>query len=102
MLIAQPKVRIVSKEVTLATGDIVRAYFAVILTEGVQEVRFLGTKPVETTEAAETPCAAPLCIAAPKTATLYETFIPAIFEAVSPFYTLDFLTSQLARAPSVR
>ena len=93
MLIRKPNVHIVSQDVTLATGEVVRAYFAVIETNGFREIKFLGTKPIE---------AEVLLLAAPKTTVLGEFFIPSFFEAISPFYTLDFLTSQSARAPSVR
>ncbi|MDE1874734.1 MAG: hypothetical protein KGH68_01550 [Patescibacteria group bacterium] len=99
MLIRKPQVNIISREVTLATGEVVRAFFAVIVTEGVPEVRFLGTQSIEAQAEREEV----LMLAAPRVCSeCCELFISKFIEAISPFYTLDFLTSQLARAPSVR
>ena len=97
MLIKRPQIHIVSQEVILATGEIVRAFFAVIETEGVREIKFLGTRPTE-----ESALEKSILLAAPKTTIFADLFIPSYFETVSSFYTLDFLTSQMARAPSVR
>jgi hypothetical protein len=98
MLIKQPQVQIFSRQVTLATGEAVLAFFAIIETGGVREIKFLGTKPLETEVQEEV-----LLLAEPKKLSIFGSlFIPSFFEAVSPFYTLDFLTSQLARAPSVK
>lgn len=101
MLIKKPQVHIVSREVTLATGELVRAFFAIIDDNGVREVKFLGIKPIESEASAS--YEEVLLLAEPKKITIFgDLFIPSIFEAISPFYTLDFLTSQLARAPSVK
>jgi len=101
MLIRKPQVHIVSREVTLATGELVRAFFAVIETEGVREIKFLGTKPIEETASAPAQEEV-LMLEAPKTTIFGEIFIRSFFEAVSPYFNLDFLTSQMARAPSVK
>ncbi|HEU0080468.1 MAG TPA: hypothetical protein VFQ72_00370 [Candidatus Paceibacterota bacterium] len=98
MLIKKPQVHIVSREVALATGELVRAFFAVIEAEGLREVRFLGFKPLESETSSPV-----LALTAPRSIASYgDIFIPSSFEAVSPFSALDFLTSQPARAPSVR
>ncbi|HEU5114623.1 MAG TPA: hypothetical protein VFT82_02560 [Candidatus Paceibacterota bacterium] len=99
MLIRKPQVHIFAKEVTLATGELVRAFFAVIETEGVPEIRFLGTKPIEENVA---PSAEPLLLDTPKRSVYTELFIPTFIEAVSPYFNLDFLVNQLARAPNAR
>ena len=100
MLIKQPQIRIVSKEVTLGTGEVVLAYFALVNTEGVIEARFLGTKPIPATEDSnKTPVALLENICS--TVCLHASPKP-FFARVSPFFTLDFLVNQLARAPSVR
>lgn len=100
MLIRKPNVTIISRKVTLATGEVVLAFFAIVETEGFREIKFLGTKPVQASQDTsqnqvlllenKTPCAFSQCFEA-----LYT-------ETVSPFCTLDFLTSQPARAPSGR
>lgn len=100
MLIRKPQVHIISREVTLATGEVVRAFFAVIETEGVREIKFLGTQPIHAAPEAKGEA---LMLAAPKVCSEYcELFISKFIEAISPFYTLDFLVNQLARAPSVK
>lgn len=102
MLIKQPQVNIVFRDVVLATGEKARAYFAVIVSEGVRDVRFLGVKTLSDVEASAQSVEVAL-LEAPKKASFWsELFIPSIFQAVSPFYTLDFLVNQLARAPSAR
>ncbi len=97
MLIRKPQVHIVSREVTLATGELVLAFFAVIESNGVREIKFLGTKPIQSEAAPEV-----LLIEAPRATVFGEIFAPSSFQKTSPFYTLDFLTSQLARAPSFK
>lgn len=81
----------------MASGEIVRAYFAVIDINGVLDVKFLGTKPLETKADAQSKpllleCASKIC----------SNFRPIVspFEKVSHYFTLDFLVNQLARAPS--
>lgn len=101
MLIKQPQVNIVFRDVVLATGEKARAYFAVIISEGVQEVRFLGVKPIPT-EATTAAAEEVLLLETSKTSVFGDLLIPSFFETISPFYTLDFLTSQLARAPSAK
>ena len=95
MLIIKPQVRIITREVTLASGELVRAYFAVIDINGVIDLKFLGTKPLEASTA--TPV---LLLDSPKKSIWQDVAVVSVFEKVSPFFTLDFLTSQLARAPS--
>lgn len=96
MLILKPQVRIITKEVALATGEMVRAYFAVVDINGVIDIRFLGTKPV-----AKTTEEKPLLLACPTQCKSVSTQIISSFEKVSHYFTLDFLVNQLARAPSV-
>ncbi len=99
MLIKRPEIRIVSKDVTLATGEVVRAFFAVMNIEGRVEVRFLGTKPLEATQAASEAVvllsspACELCAEVPATIGARSVF--------SPYFSLDLFANQLARAPSV-
>lgn len=98
MLITKPQVHIITKEVTLASGELVRAYFAVMDVNGVLDVRFLGTKPIEATVAQEE-----TLLLEGVTESIYgESVIPSPFERVSHYFTLDFLVNQLARAPSVK
>jgi hypothetical protein len=98
MLIKQPQINIISRDVTLPSGEFVRAFFVIITIEGVQEIKFLGTKPI----VEQTPAEAEVLLLENTRISIFgDFFIPSYFEAVSPFYTLDFLTSQLARAPSV-
>ena len=101
MLIKQPQVQIFHKKVTLATGEAVLAFFAVIETNGVREIKFLGTKPLEATNTSSEQEVL-LLKSAPVASVYGDAPIFSYFETVSPFYTLDFLTSQLARAPSVK
>jgi hypothetical protein len=97
MLIQQPKISIISKEVTGYSGERLIAYFAVIETSGVPEIRFLGTKP------------APLALAPIEvilalpgaTARRFGETVERIFTSIlTPLSSLDFLVSQPARAPS--
>jgi len=95
MLIKQPQVHIVHREVTLANGERVRAFFAVAIIEGVQQIKFLGFRAIEE--------AAPLLLEEVQKDSIFgDLAIPSFIEASSPYFTLDFLTSQLARAPSVK
>lgn len=97
MLIKQPQVRIVTKPVTLDNGESALAYFALVNISGQVEVRFLGTKAIETKDS--TPVL------------LLENISEQIFGKVSshrflvkpsPFFrTLELLWNQLARAPSL-
>ena len=104
MLIKKPQINIISRNVTLATGEVVLAFFAIIETEGVREIRFLGTKPVANSQGSQQKTATEqvLLIEGVAPCTFGECTIPTYAEIVSPFYTLDFLINQLARAPSVR
>ena len=99
MLIQQPKVRIVSKEVVLGNGELALAFFAVINMGGAVEVRFLGTKTAPAQTAQETTVLAlPVAFArAPYLAA------KAVFQAyVAPFVsTLAFLINQSPRAPAI-
>lgn len=98
MLIKQPQVRIATRKVTLWNGEAALAFFALINIEGAIEVRFLGTKPLETPAAHEDAVLA-----------LPEAFrqaplqaLKAVFTAYTAPYisTLCFLVSQPARAPA--
>lgn len=108
MLIKQPQVEIASKIVRTPSGELVRAYFALVTIEGRTEVRFLGTRPIEASEAdfaAQAASAfgtdAPLLLECAGVCTYGETPVRRPASVSSPFYTLDFLTSQLTRAPSL-
>lgn len=96
MLITKPQIHIISREVATASGELVRAFFAVIDVNGVLEVKFLGTKPIEA-RAEDTEV---LLLDAPKAAVYAEAPILSRFERVSHYFTLDYLVNQLARAPS--
>ncbi len=97
-LIKRPEIRIISRDITLVTGELVRAFFAVTVIEGRTEVKFLGTKPLEAeiAQADAVPMlAAPICAGCIASA-------PLISESVfSPFFRLDLFANQLARAPSL-
>lgn len=95
MLITKPQVHIVSREVALASGELVRAFFAVIDVNGVLEVRFLGTKPVTEAKADRA-----LLLECPKACVYPEAPVLSQFERVSHYFTIDYLVNQLARAPS--
>jgi hypothetical protein len=100
MLIKKPQVNIVSRRIRLYTGEEALAYFAIIAIEGAREVRFLGIRPIEQ---AEMPAEAEALLLENRPAKVFgETPIRTIYERTNPFYTLDFLTSQSARAPSAR
>jgi hypothetical protein len=96
MLITKPQVHIISREVTTPSGELVRAYFAVIDVNGVLEVKFLGTKPIEA-KADDV-----LLLENAKVAVYAEAPLVSPFERVSHYFTLDYLVHQLARAPSRR
>lgn len=99
MLIKRPEIRIVSKDITLETGEVVRAFFALVNIEGQVEVRFLGTRPLEATQAAPE---AVVLLSSPSCELCAEA--PVKIGAVSvfsPYFSLDLFANQLARAPSV-
>jgi hypothetical protein len=98
MLIQKPQVHILTKEVRLASGELVRAYFAVIDNNGVRDVKFLGTKPIESETVASQPQV--LLLDCPKCKVFHETPIVSPFEKISHYFSLDLLVHQLARAPS--
>ncbi len=100
MLITKPQVHIVTKEVTLASGELVCAYFAVMDINGVLDVRFLGTKPIEVPQAESE--AKPLLLEGARKVCIACAPIVSPFEKISHYFSLDFLVNQLARAPSVR
>ncbi|MFA6158003.1 MAG: hypothetical protein WC763_00040 [Candidatus Paceibacterota bacterium] len=97
-LIKRPEIRIISKDITLATGELVRAFFAVMNIEGRTEIRFLGTKPLEAemAQADATPLlAAPIChVCVEQEAVMFRSVF-------LPFFSLDLFANQLARAPSL-
>lgn len=97
MLIKQPQVRIVTKPVTLDNGEAALAYFALVNISGQIEVRFLGTKIVETAETA------PVLLLENISEQIFgETPSHAFSVQPSPFFsTLELLFNQLARAPSL-
>ncbi|MEN9621757.1 MAG: hypothetical protein RLZZ67_191 [Candidatus Parcubacteria bacterium] len=97
MLIKQPQVRIVTKPVTLDNGEAALAYFALVTIEGQVEVRFLGTKAIETAETAPVLLLENIC-----QQIFGETSSHAFSVKPSPFFsTLELLWNQLARAPSM-
>ncbi len=97
MLIKQPQVRIVSKQVTLENGELAFAYFALINIAGHVEIKFLGTKPIEATIQAKDEV---LLLENVQTQ-VYGDTKPSYFHTIfSPFFTLDLFANQLARAPS--
>lgn len=98
MLITKPQVHIITKEVTLASGELVRAYFAVMDINGVLDVRFLGTKPLDNASTQEET----LLLENVQESIYGDSVIPSPFEKASHYFTLDFLVNQLARAPSVK
>lgn len=99
MLIKQPKISIISREVTGYSGERLIAYFAVIETGQTRELRFLGTRPVPLSlDTRDIVLALPGDIAR----RFGETVI-SVFESVvlPPLYSLSLLVSQPARAPSI-
>jgi hypothetical protein len=98
MLIKQPQVRIVTKPVTLDNGEAALAYFALVTIEGQVEVRFLGTKTIEATQAE-----APVLLLENITESVFgETSSHTFSVQPSPFFsTIELLWNQLARAPSM-
>lgn len=102
MLIKQPSVRIASKEITLATGELARAYFALVTIEGYTEVRFLGIQPIEASEGVSRASEAPVALLdACFTRSCEALDAESPFESASPYFSLDLLINQLARAPSL-
>lgn len=99
MLILKPEIRIISRKVTLTNGAEIFAYFAVMDVSGVLQVKFLGTKPIDVSPVSNK---AVLLLENIKSQIFGEVSIRTIYEILSPFYTPDFLTSQLARAPSIK
>ena len=98
MLIPKPQVNIVSRVITAQSGELLRAFFALVNINGRVEVRFLGTKPLEAEmDVREAPLA---LLENCCEQTFGESTISSIQEVVSPFFSLDFLVNQLARAPS--
>ena len=95
MLIKQPQIRIVTKQVTLASGEVVLAYFALVNIEGQVEVRFLGTKPIE--------ASAPVLLLENTVEQIFGETTSHVFSVhPSPFFsTIELLWNQMARAPSV-
>ncbi|HEY4500319.1 MAG TPA: hypothetical protein VJH25_00825 [Candidatus Paceibacterota bacterium] len=97
MLITRPNIQIVSREITLESGERAIAYFAIREIYGVLEYKFLGAKILK-----QAPEAKVLLLDNPREVIFGQTPIRTIYEFFSPFYTLDFLINQLARAPSVK
>ena len=95
MLINRPQVHIISREVTMPGGEIARAFFAIREVNGVLDVKFLGIKPIEAHETSPV-----LLLDSPRVTIWQDVPLVSVFEKLSPFFTLEFLTSQLARAPS--
>jgi hypothetical protein len=97
-LIKRPQIRIVSRDITLATGELARAFFAVMVIEGRTEVKYLGTKPLEAeiAQAEATPLlSAPICTVCIEQKSVISRSV------FSPFFSLDLFANQLARAPSL-
>lgn len=98
MLILRPQVNIISRIITAPSGELLRAFFAVVNANGRVEVRFLGTRPLE---AEMGPQEAPVALLENVLEQVFgESAAPAIQDIASPFFSLDFLVNQLARAPS--
>lgn len=98
MLIPKPQVSIVSRVITAESGELLRAFFAIVNIAGRVEVRFLGTKPLGAEMDVKE---APLALLENCCEQIFgESAIPSVKEVVSPFFSLDFLVNQLARAPS--
>lgn len=99
MLIRQPQVEILNRIVRTPSGELVRAYFALVTIEGRTEVRFLGTKPVEAEIASPE---AVLSLPGAFQASFDEPIVRTFESIVSPFFSLAYLlASQPARAPSL-
>jgi len=94
MLISKPDIRIFTKKITLSNGKEALVCFAVMDVLGVLEVKFLGTKLIEKEPV--------LLLENVKSIVFGETPIRTIYETFSPYFSLDFLVNQLARAPSVK
>jgi len=97
MLIKQPKISILSREVTGYSGERLIAYFAVIETSGTPEIRFLGTKPAPVALA---PVEAILALPGTVLRRFGETVERVFTSILTPLSSLDFLVSQPARAPN--
>jgi len=97
MLIKQPHVQIVTKQITLGTGEVVFAYFALVTIEGQVEVRFLGTKPCPSAKAC------PVLLLEHHIEQTFGETPSHVFEThPSPFFSsIELLFNQLARAPSM-
>jgi hypothetical protein len=99
MLIKQPQVEIVNKIVRTASGELVRAYFALVTIEGRVEVKFLGTKAVEADISSPE---AVLSLPGAFTAAFGESIVRTFESFLSPFFSHAYLlASQPARAPSL-
>lgn len=98
MLIKQPKISIISREVTGYSGERLIAYFAVIETAGAPEIRFLGTKPAPV---ALTSVEAILVLPGTIARRFGETIERVFTSILTPLSSLDFLVSQPARAPNL-
>lgn len=97
MLIKQPKISIISREVTGYSGERLIAYFAVVETAGAPEIRFLGTKPAPLAlDTIEVILALPGAISRRFGETVERVFTSIL----TPLSSLDFLVSQPARAPN--
>lgn len=99
MLIPKPDIRIISQKVTFKNGTEALAYFAVIDVQGVFRVKFLGAKALASHVTSPD---AVFLLENPHIQIFGEIPVKSLYEIVSPFYSLDFLVSQMARAPSVK
>ncbi len=95
MLIKQPQVQIVTKPVTLPSGEAALAYFALVNIAGQVEVRFLGTKPL--------PKQAPVLLLVSSAIKQLCGEVKILFATVTePFLSsYEYLVNQRARAPSM-
>jgi hypothetical protein len=102
MLIQQPKVCIVSRQVSLGNGEAALAFFALINVGGAVEVRFLGSKPLSAAEvaASATAPAAVLLLENPIVRFVAAVVYRAVEYVAAFVSSLEFLTSQPARAPA--
>ena len=94
MLIPKPDIRILTRKIILSNGREALACFALMNVQGVLEVKFLGTKLIEKEPV--------LLLENLKSVVFGETPICTIYETFSPYFSLDFLMNQLARAPSFK
>ncbi len=101
MLIKQPQVRIISKEIALATGERVNAFFALVTIEGHTEAKFLGWKPLEASQKATEAVSVPVALLEnPPVRAFVTKIVHSAVAVISPYLSLDFFTSQPTRAPS--